>query len=616
MQDKINSTKNDEKRFVEEIVAEVTADFKKRRAARLPLERKWELNVNFLNGNQYCDINARGEISQEESRFFWQSRGVYNHIAPIMESRLAKLAKVSPIIAVRPRSEDDKDVMKAGVAEKLISGAFKVNKMEEVAKEVTAWSETCGTGFYKIVWDNDGGNKIGFKNGKDVFEGEVKILPVSPFEIFPDNLYTEKIENCKSVIHAKAVGVSDIFDLYGVTVSPDCDGGIYGGAYSDKENNYPSEYALVMEKYEAPCSEFPNGRLITVAGGKLLYYGELPYLNGDNKKRTFPFVKQTSVLVSGSFFGASVIERLIPVQRAYNAVKNRKHEFLNRLSMGVMTVEDGSVDTDDLSEEGLNPGKVLVYRQGANPPEMMTDAVMPPDFTEEENKLLNEFVTISGVSDVSSSSKNASVSSGSALEILIRQDNERLVRYAETIRSCYLKVAKLALRLYSQFLSGVKAVKYQDEFDASKIVYADSSAADSDDVYAENENELIYTETQKKEMIFKLYESGLLFSEDGSVRPSVKEKILSLLGYKELDYKKGISVLQENKARKENEIIRKQGLDIEIIDDDAVHADEHIRYVLCEYDELKPDEKERLFAHIAAHKERAENTEKEKGENL
>lgn len=616
MQDKINSTKNDEKRFVEEIVAEVTADFKKRRAARLPLERKWELNVNFLNGNQYCDINARGEISQEESRFFWQSRGVYNHIAPIMESRLAKLAKVSPIIAVRPRSEDDKDVMKAGVAEKLISGAFKVNKMEEVAKEVTAWSETCGTGFYKIVWDNDGGNKIGFKNGKDVFEGEVKILPVSPFEIFPDNLYTEKIENCKSVIHAKAVGVSDIFDLYGVTVSPDCDGSIYGGTYSDKENNNPSEYALVMEKYEAPCSEFPNGRLITVAGGKLLYYGELPYLNGDNKKRTFPFVKQTSILVSGSFFGASVIERLIPVQRAYNAVKNRKHEFLNRLSMGVMTVEDGSVDTDDLSEEGLNPGKVLVYRQGANPPEMMTDAVMPPDFTEEENKLLNEFVTVSGVSDVSSSSKNASVSSGSALEILIRQDNERLVRYAETIRSCYLKVAKLALRLYSQFLSGVKAVKYQDEFDASKIVYADSSAADSDDVYAENENELIYTETQKKEMIFKLYESGLLFSEDGSVRPSVKEKILSLLGYKELDYKKGISVLQENKARKENEIIRKQGLDIEIIDDDAVHADEHIRYVLCEYDELKPDEKERLFAHIAAHKERAENTEKEKGEKL
>ena len=45
-----------------------------------------------------------------------------------------------------------------------------------------------------------------------------------------------------------------------------------------------------------------------------------------------------------------MIERIIPVQRAYNAVKNRKQEFLNRLSMGVITVEDGSVDTDDLAE--------------------------------------------------------------------------------------------------------------------------------------------------------------------------------------------------------------------------------------------------------------------------
>ena len=43
-----------------------------------------------------------------------------------------------------------------------------------------------------------------------------------------------------------------------------------------------------------------------------------------------------------------MVERAIPVQRAYNAVKNRKHEFLNRIAMGVLTVEDGSVDTDNL----------------------------------------------------------------------------------------------------------------------------------------------------------------------------------------------------------------------------------------------------------------------------
>ena len=132
-----------------------------------------------------------------------------------------------------------------------------------------------------------------------------------------------------------------------------------------------------------------------------------------------PFIKQDAVATAGNFFGTSIIERLIPIQRSFNAVKNRKHEFLNRLSMGVLTVEDGSVDVEDLQTDGLSPGKVLVYRQGCKAPEIMNETALPIDFTEEENKLINEFITISGVSDVSSSSSNASLSSGSALQLLI-----------------------------------------------------------------------------------------------------------------------------------------------------------------------------------------------------
>ena len=39
--------------------------------------------------------------------------------------------------------------------------------------------------------------------------------------------------------------------------------------------------------------------------------------------------------------------------------------------MGVLMVEDGSVDTDNLEEEGLSPGKILVYRQGSVKPQLM-----------------------------------------------------------------------------------------------------------------------------------------------------------------------------------------------------------------------------------------------------
>lgn len=143
----------------------------------------------------------------------------------------------------------------------------------------------------------------------------------------------------------------------------------------------------LIERYERPCGEFPDGRLLIAAAGVLLYAGDLPYVNGENGARDFPFVRQASMETTGSFFAQSVIERLIPVQRAFNAVKNRKHEFLNRLSMGVMNVEDGSLDAEELAEDGLSPGKILVYRQGAKPPEMLDMAGIPADFKEEEQNL-------------------------------------------------------------------------------------------------------------------------------------------------------------------------------------------------------------------------------------
>ena len=589
-----------------ELVAQIEEDFKKRQKERIKYERQWVLNMNFLAGNQYCGLNTRGEIQDDGKTFYWQNRGVYNHIAPIIDARLARFSNVAPAISVRPKSDDDQDVAGASLAEKLIAEAFKKCDFTAVSKKVTAWSETCGTGFYKVIWDEKSGNKVGEIDGREIYEGDTVVIPVSPFEIFPDSLYCQDVEDCSSIIHAKAVSASVINQKYGVSLVGEKIG-VYNlnhtGASINGEQESLEDAVVVIERYDKPCAEFPKGRLITVAGGKLLYNGDLPYINAENGKRSFPFVKQNSFTSAGCFFGTSVIERLIPVQRAFNAVKNRKHEFLNRLSMGVMTVEDGSIDVDDLAEDGLSPGKVLVYRQGSKAPEIMSDMTMPDDFNEEENKLINEFVVISGVSDVSSSSTNASLSSGSALEILVEQDNSRMLLTAEEIRRCFVEVAKQTIRLYAQFTVGVRSVKGLDSFNKTRIYYADGRAVGSDDVYLESENELLYTNRQKKEMIFRLYESGLLTDEEGNLRPATKEKILSLLGYKDLDYQKGLSRLHEEKAQKENERLVLENVQVDYIDNDDIHIDEHVRYMLCEYQDLSSDKKENFNAHIMAHEQ-------------
>ena len=607
---KIVKLKNRDK-FYEELVKSVELDFENRRKMRLKLERQWELNMNFLVGNQYCDINTRGEIVSKNGEFFWQEREVYNHIAPIIETRLAKFADISPVIGVRPKTDDDSDVKGANLSAKLLTSVFDKNDLMSVVHNVSVWSETCGTGFYKVVWNNGGGANIGSVNGEEVFEGEAEILPVSPFEIFPDNLFTEDLDGTQSIIHAKAVPVSEIKKKYGVALLGE-QVGVFNltGAGGRSENYYGDikttmdDAAIVIEKYELPTEEFPSGRLITVAGGKLLYYGELPYKNGKNGTRGYPFVKQECIKIAGNFFGLSVIERLIPVQRAYNAVKNRKQEFLNRLSMGIMTVEDGSIDVDDLAEEGLSPGKILVYRQGGKAPELMGGFTMPDEFSQEEENLINEFVRISGVSDITSSTSKSLVSSGTALEILVEQDNARMVVHAGIIRNSIVAVAKQVIRLYEQFTAGLRAVMLTDKYDKLRTYYVDKAALCSDDVFLENENELLYSRRQKRDALMSVYSSGLLNDESGEIRPATKEKLLALFGFKDLDYRKGISRLQEEKAQSENDIIRDSGLPIEEIDDDGIHIDEHVRYVLSEYNELKKEEKERLFAHIKAHKTR------------
>lgn len=91
-----------------------------------------------------------------------------------------------------------------------------------------------------------------------------------------------------------------------------------------------------------------------------------------------------------------LVAMLVPIQRAYNAVCNRKLEYINRLAMGTLVVEDGSVDIDNLEEEGLNAGKVLVYRQGSNAPKLITPDIAEFDFFEKERqRLLEEFEMIS-----------------------------------------------------------------------------------------------------------------------------------------------------------------------------------------------------------------------------
>ena len=604
MKSEIPTTRKKKENFREEVLSDLFADFYSRQDERRKLEKQWELDLEFLAGNQYCEISPRGEVEEEEKYYYWQNRGAFNHIAPIIDSRVAKLTKMKPIMSVKAAGAEESDVKNAKLATALVNSSYQRLSLGDVISKTTGWSESCGTGFYFIGWNPDAGKLLGEVDGKKVFEGDVVVESVSPFEIYPDSLCYENIESCESIIRARAMKTADVERLYGITVAGE-DVKVFGVDNAATGKSIVHDSVLVLEKYERPTADFPDGRLIVACEKTILYMGELPYVNGVEGRRGFPFVKQNSIDKAGCFFGMSMVERLIPVQKAYNAVKNRKQEFLNRLTMGVVAVEDGSVDTDELAEEGLSPGKIIVYRQGANPPALMGTGTMPTDLNREEDRLLNEFILLSGVSEFSRSTDVAAGTSGVALQLLIEQEDARLNAVTENVRSAIRETAKQMIRLFKQFATSTRLLRTAGEQGKVELYYFNSSDLGSDDVVFDTESELSYTPAQKKSAVYELIDAGLLTDDTGKLSERTKAKLLEILGFGSIDNTLDIESLHINKADEENLSGFKKPIGVDEYDDHELHIAEHTRFLLSAESEgvrKNPETKENALEHLRAHK--------------
>lgn len=343
------------KQSKKQLIDAVINDYEARKSARIGLENKWINNLNFYNGDQYLGY---------AKQYYWQSTESFNHIGPLVESRLAILAEVEPEI------KDD-----------LVQAIFEKIRFKRLIEEGNFWQEVTGSVFYKVT-------KV---------DNQPVVTVCSPFEIYPNRLDVSNMEEITSIIHAKKV-----------------------------------EDQLVIEKWT-------RDHLTIIRDQSLVYDGELPY--------PFPFVRGTSELVAGQFFGKSVVDRVIPVQRAYNAIKNRRAEFMSRMACGVVAVEDGSVDLDSLEIDGLCPGKVIVYQQGYREPKFMEAGSIPDELTKEEDRLLNEFNTISCGGDLLSAMASRATVGEGTLTIYNEQAKRQLRRPIQSIEDVYEQVGEKILNI-------------------------------------------------------------------------------------------------------------------------------------------------------------------------
>ena len=615
--------------YKEDIIQKVIEDLEKRKTERSPLEQQWTLNANFLVGNQYCDINPyRGDIEQLEPVYDWLERETFNQIAPLIETRVANLKKLSYMMKVNPATNELDDYAKADVSTSVLQHTQKVTDFQSKKDTMIIWNELCGNCFWLSWWDKDKGEKYaverllelddnGIEQNKETayYQGDLDYGLITPYEIYPESIFKQGVESQRSIILEQVKTVNDIYDLYGIKVegssvetfqlTPIGSGGGFGYENTTVTIGHRTtdDAEKVITYFERPSKHRPNGLMIIIVGNdNLVYYGDLPYSR-------IPIVQSVCIEVAGQFFGKSAIERMIPIQRAYNGCVNRIHEFIKQIAIGSYITEEGSIDIEEYEQNGQAPGAMLVYKQGSNPPVPIPNGSLPSEVMTERYNLKQDMEYAAGVSQLMVYGQAPSgITSGKALDTLTEIDNTRLSLTGDNIRNSVKKLAVLWLEIYKKYATTHRIVNYVGGNNIGKAIIWSNEDINSYDVDYVTENELLMSEERQKENFFNAYNMGLFADKNGMIPARVKHKALEYMKCGNYSDIMSIDQLQIQAAQREN-VFFENGVIPEVSDFDEheIHIEEHLRYVLQMDFQLlknkKPDYAKALEDHLKLHKQ-------------
>lgn len=626
--------------YEEDIFAWLTEELRRRREERRPLEMQWALNANFLSGNQNCDLNAEsGEIQHFIPERDWEEQGVYNRISPLMETRIASLRSLSYQMTVRPRTNEAEDCEKSEIATQLLRYAQSENDFAAKKDTLLLWSELCGTAFILSYWNRDGGATVEEPGGDDgievrmsdtapLREGDLGFGLLTPYEVFPASLHKQEVEDQESILVEQIMGVDEILSTFGVEVAgedidtyaltPIRGGTAYGqptGALSFCGRR-ATDSAAVLTYFEKPNARYEKGRMIIATGGHVVWYSDLPY-DG------IPIVALKSRDVAGQFFGRSVICDLIPLQRAYNGVKNKIHDYIRTSAANPLLVPEGSIpDIDTFATHGLPPGEIVEYNPERGRPEPLTPAALPAELRYECERLANDMEYTAGVSQLMVVGETPTgVTSGKAIERLRSIDNTRLALAGENLRTAVRRLAIVWLKIYRRYLTGYRTLSIAGENNAAGVICFCGEDLNSWDVRFDAENELIVSPEAQKESFLSALQLGLLHDESGKLPRAVRTRALRMMKLGEYSDLMGLDELQIQAAERENAALPTGKLPVcGAFDDHALHIEAHKRMLLqarfAYLREEKPELAAALERHIFEHMLRSEGGKAGDGHGL
>ena len=580
----------------------------------------WLLQISYIAGDQYKTLDSKTyKIRESQKVYDHEEREVFNKMRTPRNYYLSRITMNKPIPWATPRTMKEKDKKIAKVTNAVLHDTWEKLEMDSQYDMAGQFLVDYGSCFLKTIWDKNLGKKIisnldrleedidksnfldpDYKRQlkrsivikKDLFEGDINSSILSPFEIYVDNPTRRNLEECPWVMHVRSFPIEQLKRTYVLTdeeIKPEkvnsvtLQGGsmTYGIGYSSQNYGYKTnqleDVALVKEYYERPTNEFPNGRFIITVGDTVVYYGDLPYKNGRDGKRDFPFIRMTATPETGNFYGATPIADIRGVQRRYNAVRNRTAEALNRKAVGQWIAYEDSLHRQTRLTN--KPGNVIIVKKNRPAPAKVQDSANTNDFRAEAADLTQDFTQITGVNTLEQGMSSA-MRSATQMSMYTEAEDNRIALTTKSMAKAIQKWAKQVIRLYQQFTIGKRFVQLNDGWEDGIDWSADMV---DDNIYIKNISSLAVQPSQKTQMIFDLTNLGLFHEQNPYGITGTMNLLEALdLNYMDLDHLVPFRTDLDKATRENRRVMNGEKIVVDPLDNHSIHLKEHRELLMSE----------------------------------
>ena len=595
---------------------------------------EWMETLYAIHGDQYKVIqNDRlidlSQLRQDDPSNF---RVTHNYLFQAFRSMIAVAMQNDPqpvVSLVRP-GKDARAMARA--MERLLKYFYIDKGYEEAVKAALGWTFTCGTGFLGVMWDSEGappewvqdvdkdGNLV-YETRKEIMTGEdgnmvyspygtplteevlvpkgsykkmgdLRFVAPSPFDVFPEGGPTWS--QVKSVTIRQFEEKQTLVDVYGdkakslVADANSSDFVRYEEIDGYQNMDRERELILVLNYYERPTLEHPEGRRIVIANQQVLHEEDLP-------GRELPIYPVYDMEHPSTMWGESAIRQALEVQRNLNSAETDLWMSRRMHAQPRLVAEQNSL-VDGPTRVPNQPGAILNVRSTAKfRPSFLTAPPLPRYVEYAPERYQKAIEDIAGAHGVTKGSSKG-LMSGRQASVVMAADRQK---WGPTIKNLVKAVelsSTLGLHLWREFGPFERSIEIFGQVGTPEdvMIFYREFIPKQVKVHIETSQMMPYNEEIRRQQINEAWQLGAIKDVNMYWKLQRHGEMGRLLGNDE-----------PSRARARVEMSKlEQGMNVpvEMHEDHMAHIDEHLERMRSpEWYKLPEKAKSAFRMHVAQH---------------